>query len=290
MPVETVRRAVDEMSAASRPDAASLLGRVIIAPDVIGAAVDTLVIVPDAVFATVPFEALTDPRTGKPLIERYVVAECHSVASYLRATASSSTSPAALLVDGSQPDDMPRLPEAAAEIHQLRQFYPSTTEWRSDRQSIASLRVALEKAGLIHFAAHAIVNHTNELLSNIVLGNKSEILYAHEIAALQLAGHPIVILSTCSGAATAGSRRRRAPTLADAFLAAGASAVVAASDRIDDARARRFSLLLHERLRHGMPVGRAVREIQLAFAREGQPWSDLVVIGNPAAILRLGPS
>jgi len=288
--LETVRAASDGMAGRSRPEAASLLGRMIISPGVIGSAVDTLVFVPDAAVATVPFEALIDPSTRKPLIDRFVIAECPTVASYMQAAAvpaNPSGVALPLLVDGAQPGDMPRLPEAAAEIRRLKQLYPTAGVWKSDRQVITALPEALEKAGLIHFAAHGAIDRTNELLSNIVLGTGNRVLYAHEIETLRLVRHPIVILSICSGASTPSSRRRRAPTLADAFLAAGASAIVASSERIDDDQARRFSLLLHERLSRGMAVGPAVREIQLAFVSEGRPWSNMVVVGNPAATFQV---
>jgi CHAT domain-containing protein len=286
--LEAVRGASEELAGGADTDVAARLGRMIINPSAIGRNVDTLVFVPDAAVAVLPFEQLIDPATGKPLLERYVIAESHTVASYLRAAASgaSTNASAPLLVDGAQAADMPTLPEAKEEIRALQRLYPSATLWNADSRPIDSLPSALESAGLIHFAAHGVVNRANELLSNIVLGKRNEVLYAHEVEALQLSRHPIVVLSICSGASTATSRRRRAPTLADAFLAAGASVVVATSERIDDDRARRFSLLLHERLERGMPVGRAVREIQLRFARDGQTWSDLLIVGNPAATLR----
>jgi len=289
--IETVQKAVEDIDGGGHPETAASLGSMIISPAVIGPAVDTLIFVPDASVATLPFEALTDPATRKSLIERYVVAQCPTVGSYLRAVAANDTPTVAalLLVDGSNPGNLPRLPQAVQEIRGLRQRYPSATVWNADTNAMATLPEALRNAGMIHVAAHGVVDRTNERLSNLVLGAQNKLLYAHEVEALRLSRHPIVVLSTCSGAATARLRRRRAPTFADAFLAAGASAVVASAEPIDDERARRFSVLLHERLRRGMAVGRAVREIQLIFAREGLQWSDLVIIGNPAATFRPAP-
>lgn len=286
--IETVRAAAEKLAGETSTDAAARLGRLIVASSAIDRNIDTLVFVPDAAVAVAPFERLLDPATGKPLLERYVIAESHTVAGYLRAAASASRPDAGapLLIDGARAADMPELPEAREEIRALQRLYPSSVLWRADSQPIDGLPAALENAGLIHFAAHGVVNRSNELRSNIVLGERNAVLYAHEVEALRLSRHPIVVLSICSGAATAASRRRRAPTLADAFLTAGASVVVASSERVDDAQARRFSLLLHERLLRGMPVGKAVREIQRAFARDGQPWSDLVIVGNPAATLQ----
>lgn len=211
VPLETVRGASDDVASGTHPEAASTLGRMIIAPGEIGASVDTLVFVPDAAVATLPFEALLDPSTGKPLIERFVIAESHTVAGYLRAAAYAAIPGSAppLLVDGAQPGGMPRLPEAAAEIHRLQHLYPTASVWRSDTQPITTLPSALEQAGIIHFAAHGAVDRTNELLSNIILGAENKVLYAHEVETLRLVRHPIVVLSICSGAATAQGKRRR---------------------------------------------------------------------------------
>ncbi|HYI11551.1 MAG TPA: CHAT domain-containing protein [Thermoanaerobaculia bacterium] len=291
IPLDAVRAASDDMAEGSTARSAYRLGRMIVSPELLGPGIDTLVIVPDAAVATVHFGALIDPATGKPLLERYVVAESHTVAGYLRSAANPDVPAAAppLLVEGAESDDLPRLQAATREINALQRLYPSAGVWRADAHPAAALPAALEKAGLIHFAAHAVVDRTNERLSSIVLGEGNKVLYAHEVEALRLTHRPIVVLSVCSGAATAGSRRRRAPTLADAFLTAGASAVIASSEPIEDAHARHFSLLLHDRLSRGVQVGRAVREIQLKFAREGRPWSDLVIVGNPAATFTLGP-
>jgi CHAT domain-containing protein len=290
--VRHVRLSRDAWNNAGDAERASLLGRVIVTPDLAASAVDTLVIVPDAATATVPFEAVIDPSTGRRLAERYVIAECHTVAGYLRAAARDGTHSVAppLLLSGAEAGGgLARLPEVSAEVRGLQRLYPSATVWQSEDRNRDALPALLEGAGLIHFAAHGVVDRANELLSNIVLGEKT-ILYAHEVAALQLKRRPIVVLSACSGAATAGLRRRRAPTLADAFLAAGASAVVAWSAAVDDTVARRASVMLHERLRRGMPVGAAVREVQLELARAGPQSSDLIIVGDPAATFFLAPN
>jgi tetratricopeptide (TPR) repeat protein len=286
--VRRVRISRDAWNNAGDEEKASLFGRVIVKHDLVGPAVDTLVIVPDAATATVPFEAVIDPATGRRLAERYVVAECHSVAGYLRAAARDGEPGVAppLLIAGTETSGLGSLPEVSSELRGLQRLYPSATVWKSEARPMNALPAALEEAGLIHFATHGVVDRANELLSNIVLG-EGAILYAHEVAALRLKRRPIVVLSACSGAATAGLRRRRAPTLADAFLAAGASAVVAWSDAVDDSVARRTSLMLHERLRRGMPVGKAVREVQLELAREGPLSSDLVIVGDPSAMVSL---
>jgi CHAT domain-containing protein len=185
-----------------------------------------------------------------------------------------------LVVDGSRGGNLPVLPEAATEVRDLRGIYQARV-WSSDAGVSGDLRSEMENARIIHFAAHGVVNRANQLLSAIELGTQTK-LYAHEVAEMELAMHPVVVLSACSGSESEEMRRRRSPTLADAFLAAGASAVVASSARVADRDAREFSLAFHQRLRSGMPVGAAVRDVQLELLGSGRPWMDFQVLGNPS--------
>src|SRR5262249_22224855 len=143
-------------------------------------------------------DSVIDRATGRPLAERYVIAESPTVAAYLRAATGDGTPGVAppLLIAGTQAAGLARLSAVSAEIGALQRLYPSSAVWKSEARSLNALPAAMEQAGMIHFAAHGVVDRGNELLSNIVLG-EGKILYAHEVAALQLKRRPIVVLSAC---------------------------------------------------------------------------------------------
>jgi tetratricopeptide (TPR) repeat protein len=88
-------------------------------------------------------------------------------------------------------------------------------------------------------------------------------LRATEVRASKLRGAPLVVLGACRGAAAAPYLRQRW-TLPDAFLAAGASAVVAVDVPIGDASSRRVFDDLHRRIDRGEPVAQAVAAIRAA--------------------------
>src|SRR5258708_28000203 len=67
--VRHVRMSRDAWNNAGATQKAFLLGRVIVTHDLVGPVVDTLIIVPDAATATVPFEAVIDRATGRRLAE-----------------------------------------------------------------------------------------------------------------------------------------------------------------------------------------------------------------------------
>ena len=261
--------------------AGALLGRLLLEP--FGRMFDgmtSIVFIPDAVLTGVPFAAVVHPVTNRKLAHNFAIAEAPTLAAFLESVAVNAPSyDSVVLVDGSVNRDFPRLPQAAAEIRTLRRLYGSAHVLSANDPSAIGL--SLGGAGLVHVAAHGVVNRNNPLLSAIVLGSRSSFLYAHQVAGLELKGRPIIVLSSCSGSSASSVRGRRGASMADAFLVAGASAVVAASDDVDDRHARAFSILLHENLRKGLTVGDAVRRTQLSLKSDGRPWAQFRVVGNP---------
>jgi CHAT domain-containing protein len=268
--------------------ASDLLGRLVLAPFTPQLSrVQTIVFVFDAMFANVRPSLLMNPASGRRLCEDFVVSQSRTVEAFARAAGGMpAESLPVLLIDGSRGGQGPPLPEAAVEVEELDRIYQGRARIWSEG-TVGSLEAELRSAALVHFAAHGAVNRDNHLLSGILLGPRNSVLYAHEIAAMELQGRPIVVLSSCLGSASGGVRNLRMPSLADAFVAAGASAVVSAPEQVDDTAARRFSLMLHGRLRRGMTVGAAIRDVQLSLKKAGAPWAAFDVVGNPNA--RLSP-
>src|SRR5258708_36660419 len=133
------------------------------------------------------------------------MAECPTVAAFSSATSAARRPPEApsvLLVDGSRGGAMPVLAEATDEVQALRRLYRSPRLWSTEVAPMSDLNEWLKASGLIHFAAHGVVDRSNQLLSGIVLGEGKAIVYAHEIAAMGLRNNPIVVLAGCSGAAS----------------------------------------------------------------------------------------
>ena len=118
----------------------------------------------------------------------------------------------------------------------------------------------------------------------------------HEILGLRVRS-PLVFLSGCeTGLGTAGStglpRARISPTLARAFLYAGAHNVVATLWRVDDAGAAAFATEFYRRLRQAGPI-EALAGTQRAMAADGRYaapyyWAGYAVAGDGRTVANIG--
>jgi CHAT domain-containing protein len=128
----------------------------------------------------------------------------------------------------------------------------------------------------MHFVGHAQLVERVPALSHLVLagdggGLATDVLSGAEIARLDLRRLRLAVLSSCG---TVQSRSRRDDTeggLAEAFLDAGAGAVVSSLWEVDDAATAGIMEALHRALAHGAPGAIALREAQLHALRTGGP-------------------
>jgi tetratricopeptide (TPR) repeat protein len=138
---------------------------------------------------------------------------------------------------------------------------------------------ALATATYAELHAHGIVSAHDDDAAYLALSPEPDgtfALRADAVRAAKLANAPIVVLGACRAAAVAPSLRERW-SLPDAFVAAGASAVVAAGVPIPDASARRVFDDLHRRILAGEPVERALAAIRAAATGE-TAWARQLVL------------
>jgi CHAT domain-containing protein len=112
-----------------------------------------------------------------------------------------------------------------------------------------SLLTALPDARLFHFAGHAQLAGPSGAASALIVEGGARIQLGDLLALPRLPN--VVVLSACEGAATGASTAGDGSSastmgLTQAFLAAGAHAVVAPSRNIADAEARVFVSALYE--------------------------------------------
>jgi hypothetical protein len=125
---------------------------------------------------------------------------------------------------------------------------------------------AIADATYVEVHAHGIVSTAEDDAAFLALSPDADGTYTLHAAALRkakLARAPIVVLAACRAAAVAAYYQMRW-SLPDAFLAAGAHAVVAADVPIPDADARRVFDELHRRIDAGEPVHEALAAIRSA--------------------------
>jgi CHAT domain-containing protein/tetratricopeptide (TPR) repeat protein len=254
-----------------------------------------LVVVPDPALDAVPFAALQSSDDPRPLIERTTITFAPSLSAYLHARTIATSlphRPTALIVGNPAFDAetllLEPLPQAEAEAVDLARLYgvaPVTGEAATKRRVLE----ALSGADVVQISAHAIADAANPDDSFLVLApsrDDSGLLSVREIARMQLSSLHLAIVAGCRTAASAVPERQ-IRNLALAFLAAGASDVIAASWDLDDAVARDFSIDLHRRILGGTSPAIALRDVQRAMLhssvarlRAPDAWASLRIFGS----------
>ena len=117
---------------------------------------------------------------------------------------------------------------------------------------------------LLHFAVHGRYNPLDPGAESGIILTDGQSLHANEIAARDLAAHPVVFLNACQVAAgqlELGSYSG----VAAAFVEAGASAVVAPLWRVDDGLAKDIALDFYDRIARGVPLSEVLRQAREQF-------------------------
>ena len=263
--------------------AAALLYRWLIAP-VRGrlATANELVIVPDLELYGVPFAALFDAQRGRYLAEEFTIRFASSAAAFEKES-SSALRPAFVVADPATP--LPRLPRSREEAERIASLHGATLIAGEDATP-ARFMDATRDGALIHYAGHAD-SDARESYGALLLAGDLGTLGARQITRLSLHHHPLVVLAACG--TFRGDVRHVAgmPSLARAFLTAGARAVVGTLWEIDDDVSAALFLRFHEHLRAGASPATALRAAQLEMLRLPDPrskhpasWSATAVLSN----------
>jgi cellulose synthase operon protein C len=141
---------------------------------------------------------------------------------------------------------------------------------------------ALTDASYVEIHAHGVVRGDDLGAAFLALspGARGDyMLTGTAVAAQPLARHPIVLLAACHSAAGGGTMSGGGASLADAFLAAGAAAVIASPAPIADAGAPKFFAALRARIAAGSTPAIALRDERGTWTDPAQrAWIDSLVV------------
>jgi CHAT domain-containing protein len=270
--------------------------------------VETLVLVPDGALNRLPFAALRDPHTGALLGDSFALSFAPSAtlwSQWREREGEGSRSRALALAD-------PLVGEGE-EGEALRAAHPwiaglalgplvhTRREARAlgrslggdsrvlvgDEASEAALkRAGTDALGVLHLAAHAVVDEQRPRRSGVLLapGGPEEdgLLQPREIVELDLHG-ALVILSGCRSASGAQVSGEGVVGLARAFFRAGAHTVVGSLWPLRDDEAADLVSELARELGRGRSVSAALAAAQRSRIAAGDPvaaWAGLVVLGD----------
>lgn len=293
----------------SEADGAARLYGDLMAPAVaaLPAEVRRLVIVPDGGLHGLPFEALRPTPAGAPIALRYDITLAPSTALWLRwRSRPVSPRPAVVaLADPAAPGG-----GAASPLRQAPPWMdglllgPLPHGRREARSAVRSVggdsrlligpaasesfvkRSDLRGFGILHVAAHAVVDEEHPERSAIVLAPGAPVedglLQVREIVDLDLTDR-IVVLTACRSSSGTVLRGEGAMSLARAFFQAGARAVVGSLWALRDDEAAVFAAAFYRRLAAGRTAGQALAEARRERIEAGAPaaaWASLVLLGD----------
>jgi tetratricopeptide (TPR) repeat protein len=291
---ESMRRADD----ATLPARATELHDLLVAPILDHLeSVTTLAIVPEQELSGIPFGALRDARTGRYLIERFVVFHAPSARSALfwshRARDVQSEVEAVLSIGASEFDrtryiGVEPLPAVAGEAREIALLSRSARVLSGDAATSEAVQREIAEATVIHYAGHIIGRGSEaRLLLAPALGRDS--LSAREISRLKLPKTRVAVLAACRGGAGSSEPHAIIADMASGFLAAGVPTVIASATDITDAEAPATMLRLHSLLKDGDDAADAVHRLASLDRQKGKavPLSiRLLVLGGSHSLVR----
>lgn len=253
----------------------------------LGAPGAALVVVVDGDLAAVPFPALFDSRRQRYLVEDRRLRFAPSLAA-ARHPASPAGARDALFVadpafDPARHPGFARLTGAVKEVWQAAADYPGARVLDGREASAQALRASLMRAGLLHYAGHAVFDDERPERSYLLLASTpgpggAGTLEAGEIAQMDLQHLSLVVLAACQTVRTGRDRAAGFSGLAGAFLAAGAGGAIGSLWEVDDRFTRPLMVEFHRAYRRSSNAPQALRAAQLRLLRSGDP-----VLRSPAA-------
>jgi CHAT domain-containing protein len=274
----------------------------------VGDSIRRLVIVPDGCLHRLPFEALRPAPGREPLGVDHELAYAPSITLWTRWQSGEETAPQARVLALADPD-LATVLEPSGErtvdpwVEGLR-LGPLPHARREARSMVRSLRsgsrlvsgseaterflkkARLNEFGLLHFAAHAVVDPEKPERSAVLLApgapDEDGFLQIREIVDLDLDGQ-VVFLTTCRSASGTFIEGEGVLGLARAFFQAGARAVVGSLWPLRDDEAAALMEQFARHLGEGKSLAAALAEARRERIRSGAPvaaWSGLIVLGD----------
>jgi hypothetical protein len=164
--------------------------------------------------------------------------------------------------------EWPRLFDAEEEAADLAKAY-KTTSVDARSANVQRLLDGDPKADLLHFAVHGQYDPQGQIDGLVLIDGA---LGPNQVTGSELGGTPFVFLNACQVGA-ANEVLGDYAGMADAFLKAGASAVIAPLWSIDDVLARELALQFYEKALRGESPASVMRSERTAFQKADEPTS-----------------
>lgn len=232
--------------------------------------VDEIVIVLDRHLYKLPFAALYDETSRHYLAERFTIRFTPAASPVQTEKATVLLQPALVIADPKTQRSL--LPASLKEGERIAAGYGATI-LSGDAATRARFVDAATASALIHYAGHADSDASDSYGALLLAATDTDsgVLASRDIARLTLVRKPLVVLAACGTFRGESNHVGGMPSLARAFLLAGARAVAGTLWEVDDDVAAVFFLRFHEHLRAGLSPALALRTTQLEMIHAADP-------------------
>lgn len=243
-----------------------------------------LIIVPDGELVALPWPALRG-TSGHYLIERFSIVVADAAAHVARPPAGQRQPASGIMAVGNplpglgRHRDLPALPYSEQEARHVAAMYSTSTLLLRQQATRSRFIRGLAGTGIVHFAGHAVANREFPGRSRLLLtpdGEDRGELAAEDLRLVGLEAGTLVILSACDTAIGTDTKGGAPQSLAQAFLAAGAGAVIASRWPVPDTDTSDLMVAFHRLLRSGNTPSIALQRTQveaIASGRQVPAWA-----------------
>jgi CHAT domain-containing protein len=271
---------------ATRDQAAALHGLTIAPVARHLAGIRHIAIVPDNTLERVPFAALVDRRSTTFLIEQFTISTSPSAsvfATIVQRRPNRRLSSVAIFANPLSKDSerFPSLHAAELESRIVGRSYRQVRLLTGRQATADQFLETASEADVLHFAGHAYVNRSIPAESALVLSDG--MVTVREIARMNFSRTGVIVLAACSTMRGRNAAVEGVPSLANAFISAGAGSVIGTLWDINDGAAAPVIAAFHKEVSAGVPSDEALRAAQTKSIRAGHPvgqWAALAVTGR----------
>jgi CHAT domain-containing protein/cytochrome c-type biogenesis protein CcmH/NrfG len=240
-----------------------------------------LIVEPDGMIATLPFEALLD-EFGKPMGERFAVTSSPGLGyfTHLKDRVSITRDAPALIVGpptltAVAGGEVRIFPGVRDEVQLLAKSMLNARQLLDDEATVDAVRQLLPQAVILHFGGHAVFEPSHAGLVLVATASaggpmKSELLEAPQLEKQVVGRCQLVVLAACSTGRVPLDKHSDPETLVRALLGAGVPHVVASRWDVDSGTTTKFVALFYESLFAGHSVGRALRDARTELRSEAE--------------------
>ena len=186
------------------------------------------------------------------------------------------------------------LPESEREVVGISKLFakkktPALAYLRAEAVE-ANFKANANRHSILHLATHSFVNYANPALSGIAFSQpnigkpdtEDGILYAREIAGLNLNGVNLVTLSSCESGSGPASGNEGALSLTHSFLSAGTPNVLSSLWKVYDTYTAQLMRLFYEQALDNKSYAAALRNAKLKMIKDSKSadprkWSGFVL-------------